>query len=211
MEDKQRTILILNIKIDKDHTDDLTVHENDEPEEIAEKFCAKHSLPRATKLILIKHIEDNLDAFIEEEVSTTNISSLLNTQPKLFNAPETHKRSSSAKNYGEVLYNKGILMKQKVKHMIQLQKQNLLEKEMQETTFTPKIHQYNKKNRNVSFEYQKRQNSKNLEDQNLTFKPKINKIKRKEGQPQIKTDKCIELYKKAKEIKEKKEEKVKKM
>ena len=151
MEDKFRVILILNIKIDNNRTDDLIIHENDEPEDLAEKFCIKHSLPDHVKETLTKHIEDNLDSFIEEEVgnTTTNISSIGEFQIKpLTTPPSIHKRSNSARNYGEFLYNKGIIMKQKVEQMIQLQKQSLLEKEMKNTTFTPKINHYNRKEPN---------------------------------------------------------------
>ena len=41
MEDKARVILILNIKIDKTRSEDLLIREDDEPDEIAEKFCEK--------------------------------------------------------------------------------------------------------------------------------------------------------------------------
>ena len=219
MEEKQRVILILNIKIDSTHSDDLIVRENDEPEELASEFCTKHSLEEHVRVVLVKHIEENLDAFIEEELenSATNISSLLEPQGKPINTSmqSNHRRTESAKNYGEFLYDKGILMKQKVEHMVQAQKQNLLEKEMKNSTFTPKINKYFLKTRNFSDMHQRKKNFRLNETQNsnpCTFKPKINRNRSNSREPkEKKIDRCVELYNNAQIIKKKLAEKGKKM
>lgn len=214
MEEKSRVILILNIKLDGNRSDDLQIHENDEPEEVAERFCKKHKLPMHIKQVLVKNIEDNLDEYIEEELgnNTTLLSSVVSGVKGLNTSVNTHNRSSSAKNYGEVLYDKGIMMKQKVEHKIQIQKQNILEKEMKNSTFTPKINNYIAKPRNQSAKAGSKAHQRLLEQNNMcTFKPKINnyRLKRREG-PQV-SDKCIELYNNAKNIKQRKEEKNLKM
>ena len=213
MEDKARVILILNIKIDKTRSEDLLIREDDEPDEIAEKFCEKFGLSANTKEILIKHIESNLDSFIEEEIQASLNSSIIdNARGQPNNHPTMHKRSISAKNYGEVLYNKGIMMKQKVKHMIQTHKQSLLEKEMLNTTFKPKIKEYCFKEKNNKAGFDRKKNLQLIDEQNVcTFKPKINKKRVESSKPQEKLDKCIELYNTAKISKLKQEEKRKKL
>lgn len=215
MEDKFRVILILNIKIDSTHSEDLLVRENDEPEEVAALFCKKHSLSQKVCEILTKNIEENLDAFIEEELenSTTNITSFAESQSRIFDTSQVnHRRAETAKNYGEFLYDKGLQMKQRVEHMVQVQKQNLLEKEMKNLTFAPKINLYNAKTRNASDLCQRKRDLKFKEifsENPCTFKPQINRTASKDSKG--KPDKCLELYKKAEVIKQKIAEKGKKM
>ena len=126
-----------------------------------------------------------------------------------------HIRAESSKNYGEFLYDKGILMKQRVEHMVQVQKQNLLEKEMKNSTFTPKINNYLLKTRNFSDLHQRKNNFRLNETQNsnpCTFKPKINRNRSNSRDPKDKkSDKCLELYKNAQIIKKKLADKGKKM
>ena len=215
MEQKNRVILILNIKIDSDRTEDLIIHENDEPEVLSDNFCIRHMLPDNVKEVLTKHIEDNLDSFIEEEIgnSTTKISSIGDSQIKPLNFSQNiHKRSNSAKNYGEFLYNKGILMKQKVENMVQIQKQSLLEKEMKNSTFKPKISNYKGRERNEGYRYEKQRKINQFDPlNNCTFKPKINSYRSNSRDTKNKVDKCVELYNNAKLLKQKKEEKSQKL
>lgn len=211
MVDNSRTILILNIKIDGTRNEDLVVKENDEPEEIALEFCNKHNLPIYLKDVLIKNIEENLDVFIEEEVGE-NTKFLSSTNSKIANAESEHRRTGSAKNYGEVLYDKGIMLKQKVEYMVQVQKQSLLEKEMRNMTFKPKINPYMLKPRGISEGCARKLSQKRIEEQTIcTFKPTINKYRGKSKENTKKTDKCVELYQSAARIKQKREEKGRKM
>ena len=210
MEEKSRVILILNIKLDNNRSDDLQIFEDDEPEMVAENFCKKHKLPIHVKQILIKNIEDNLDEFIKEELGndTTVLSSIVSGVKASNTSTYSHNRSSSAKNYGEVLYDKGIMMKQKVEHMVQIHKQNNLEKELKNSTFTPKINNYQPRPRTHSSKPANKRHQRLLDQTNTcTFKPKINDYRLKKKENSQASDKCIELYNNAKNIKQRKEEK----
>jgi hypothetical protein len=212
MEEKSRAILVLNIKLDNNRSEDLEVLEDDEPEEVAEKFCKKHKLPMHVKQVLVKNIEDNLDDFIEEELgnTTTLLSSVVSNIKASNQSVNSHNRSSSAKNYGELLYDKGLMMKKKVEHMVQMHKQTILENEMINTTFTPKINHYVGRTRNTSEKIGTHKRHLRLLEQSeiCTFKPKINNRLKKDGKSR---DKCIELYNNAKVIQQRKEEKSLKM
>ncbi|OMJ71733.1 hypothetical protein SteCoe_29977 [Stentor coeruleus] len=210
MEKIPRVILILNVKISSTRSEDMHIYENDEPEEVAEQFCHKFSLPKEVKPILIKSIEDNLDIFIDEELgnTTTNLSSTV-THTKNQNFKQNyHKRSESGRNYGELLYTKGLIMKQKVEHMIQAQRQNMLEIEMKNSTFTPKITPYNIKTRNTSSGYSRKRSQILIDEINVcTFQPKINKYRGRGKENTENIDKCVKLYKEAEVLKKKLESK----
>jgi hypothetical protein len=210
MEPNRRVILILNIKIDSNRTAELKVYADDEPENVAAEFCRKQGLPDSVSSVLTKKIEDNLDVFIGEEFenSTAHLTSFGSGLEK---ANSQHFRSASAKNYGQVLYEKGILMKQKVEESVKVMKQNLLENEMKNLTFKPTITQYNRKNRPISSGVGKRQQKVADEDKVCTFKPKINKTRFKSGQSVAGKDRCIELFNSAAIMKQKREEKGKQL
>ena len=214
MEEKSKVILILNIKLDNNRSEDLEVLEEDEPELVAESFCRKHKLPLHVKQVLVKNIEENLDELIEEELgdTTTLLSSVVSNVKALNQSVTSHNRSSSAKNYGELLYDKGLIMKKKVEHMVQMHKQNILENEMMNTTFTPKINHYVSKGRNVSEKITNHKRHQRLLEQSeiCTFKPKINNSRLRRNSNE-KSDKCLELYNNAKNIKQRKEERNLKM
>ena len=214
MEEKSRVILILNIKLDENRCEALEVLENDEPDEVAESFCHKHKLPMQVKQVLIKKIEENLDDYIKEELgnTTTLLSSVVSNIKASNQSVISHNRSSSAKNYGELLYDRGLMMKKKVQEMIQLHKQNILQNEMMNTTFTPKINHYVSKSRNVSEKISNHKRHQRVLEQKeiCTFKPKINNYRSRKNSNE-KSDKCLELYNNAKNIKQRKEEKSIKM
>lgn len=214
MEKEPRVILILNVKINSTRSEDMQIHENDEPEEVAERFCHQFSLPEEVKPILIKNIEDNLDIFIDEELgnTTTNLSSTICHTKNQISKQTCHKRSESSRNYGELLYTKGLIMKQKVEHMIQAQRQNMLEIEMKNSTFTPKITPYNVKPRNISSGYSRKRSQKLVDEQNVcTFQPKINKYRGRSKENTEPIDKCVKLYKEAATLKKKLESKRERM
>ena len=214
MEEKSRVILILNVKLDNNRTEDIEVLENDEPDAVAELFCRKHKLPIQVKQVLIKKIEENLDDYIEEELgnTTTLLSSLVSNIKASNQSVISHNRSTSVKNYGELLYEKGLMMKKKVQDMAQLHKQAILQNEMLNTTFTPKINHYVSKSRNISEKITNhKQHQRLLEQKEIcTFKPKINNYRSRKNSNE-KSDKCLELYNNANNIKRRKEEKNLKM
>ncbi|CAG9313240.1 unnamed protein product [Blepharisma stoltei] len=65
-EDKHE-ILIMTIDIGDGRSDDLTVHEGDKPEILAEQFCLKHNLGADVEEALKEQIEYNISLIVEEE------------------------------------------------------------------------------------------------------------------------------------------------
>lgn len=214
MEKEPRVVLLLNVKIDSTRNEDVPIYEHDEPEEVAENFCKKFNLPDIAKQFLIKNIEDNLDQYIVEELgnTTNNLSSITSHAKKLSNTLNFHKRSESNQNYGEMLYTKGLMMKQKVENMMQAKRQNMLDIEMKNSTFKPKITPFVGRTRTASAGYYEKRSQKNIEEQNTyTFKPKINNYKGKSKENKERTDKCVELFNSAAAIKQKLDSKREKM
>lgn len=214
MDKEPRVIMILNIKLDGDRSEDIEIHEDEDSEDVAQRFCEKHFLPEAIKEVLAKNIEQNLDIYIQEQLEKTNnnLSSTNSHIKNLNSSLGSHKKSISSRNYGEVLYAKGLMMKQKVEHMVQTQKQSMLEIEMKNSTFKPKISPYTGKNRTASSGFS-RKRSQNFDDEqlNCTFQPKITKYKGKSRENKEKSDKCVELYKGAVALKQKLESEREKM
>jgi len=62
-----REILIMTIDIGNGQTDELLVHEEDEPEAIARFFCIKHSLGPKVKEAIQKQIEYNIERILNDE------------------------------------------------------------------------------------------------------------------------------------------------
>ncbi|OMJ94436.1 hypothetical protein SteCoe_2334 [Stentor coeruleus] len=214
MEKSSRVVLLLNIKIDNTRNEDVPIYENDEPEDVAEQFCKKFNLPDIAKQFIIKSIEDNLDNYIIEELgkTTNNLSSITSHAKKLSSPLNCHRKSESNQNYGEFLYTKGLMMKQKVENMMQAKRQNILDIEMKNSTFKPKITPFVGRMRTASAEYSKKRSQKMIEDQNTyTFKPKINNYRGKSKENKEKTDKCVELFNSAVAIKQKLDSKREKM
>ncbi|OMJ79605.1 hypothetical protein SteCoe_20335 [Stentor coeruleus] len=206
MEKSPKPILILNIKIDSTRSSDLTIFENDEPEEVAEAFCNTHNLPIESKKLLIKLIEDNIDLYIQEELSNTiaNLSTITSHAKTLSNTINYNQISNQKKNYGEFLYAKGLMMKQKVEHMVEIEKQNLLELEMKNSTFKPKINPYTSRAQTPGGGFSRKTNQKILDEKSLcTFKPKINKYRGKSNDKKQEDDKCVELFYSAPKIRQK--------
>lgn len=213
MEKSPKPILILNIKIDSTRSSDLTIFENDEPEDIAEAFCNQHKLPLESKKLLIKLIEDNIDLYIQEELTNTiaNLSTITSHAKTLSNTINYNHMPNPKKNYGEFLYAKGLMMKQKVEHMVEIEKQNLLELEMKNLTFKPKINPYTSRTQTPNAGFSRKKNQKILDEKNLcTFKPKINRCRGKSNEKQG-NDKCAELFYSAPKIRQKIEVKSDKM
>ncbi|OMJ90492.1 hypothetical protein SteCoe_7079 [Stentor coeruleus] len=206
MEKIPKPILILNIKIDSTRSSDLAIFENDEPEEIAESFCKSHNLPAESKKLLIKLIEDNIDIYIQEELANTitDISTITSHAKTLSNTINFTQIPNPKKNYGEFLYTKGLMMKQKVEYMIEIEKQNMLELEMKNLTFKPKINTYTSRAQTPNTGFTRKKNQKILDEKSFcTFKPKINRVRGKSNDKKQGDDKCIELFYSAKKIRQK--------
>ena len=54
---EEEPILILDIKLIKDKPEKIIVMENDEPEEIVERFCGEHTIDQSKKTRLLNVIK----------------------------------------------------------------------------------------------------------------------------------------------------------
>ncbi|CAG9331253.1 unnamed protein product [Blepharisma stoltei] len=184
-------------------SDEIVVHADDEPIQLAREFAVKHNLNLDKCTKLAAHIENCIESLIEEETETK-------TPQKSIQQPESS--TQSIRNIGEELYKKGIAQKSKLVSLMQQEKLKEMAKESLELTFRPVIHHYSPKpNLNVSSnskEPKKHRPSLRSEDQDCTFKPKVNsrseKLINSKSQKNIKP-KHEELYDQAKilEIKKK--------
>jgi len=53
-------ILILDIKMIKDKPEKISIYENDDPEEVVEKFCQKHNLEQNKRARLLNVIKKQI-------------------------------------------------------------------------------------------------------------------------------------------------------
>lgn len=58
---KDRKLLIVTIEIGNGEQEQLTIYENDNPQEIAEEFCNKHNIDRDLQEIICMHIEKSIN------------------------------------------------------------------------------------------------------------------------------------------------------
>lgn len=70
MEETGHEILIMTIDIGDGRKDELLVKEDDDPQILADNFCAKHRLGLEVKQALIEQIEQNLVCHGEDDIST---------------------------------------------------------------------------------------------------------------------------------------------
>lgn len=69
LEDRGRQILIMNVDIGDGRTDEIVVHECDEPEELAKAFCEKYGLAPRIRHALSMQIESNIEQLVEDHVT----------------------------------------------------------------------------------------------------------------------------------------------
>lgn len=111
-----REVLTIKIKLSEDKSDIISVHERDEPQILAEKFCNKHKLPMQYQKAINFMIDKNLDIFIEEELNL-----------------------SSPKQKPKDMYTKGIEQLQKKLAKIEKMRKELESKDSKELTFRPSL------------------------------------------------------------------------
>lgn len=117
-----KEILVIKVEVTEDQQDEIVVHENDEPTDLAKKFCSKYGLDQRMWVTLAETIEQHIDQLLEEE---------LNSKP------------TTERNPGHELYNKGLEMinkRDQLIHEIRKQREQEFEKNL---TFKPEISKHN--------------------------------------------------------------------
>jgi len=82
--DKGQEILIMNIDIGDGRFGQITVHEEDEPEDLAEDFCQRHGLDMQLRQALVLQIEQHIDSLVHEQQALPEQPELPPKKEKLF-------------------------------------------------------------------------------------------------------------------------------
>lgn len=152
-----KEILVIKVEVSDDQQDEIVVHENDEPADLAKNFCRKYGLEDRMWVALSETIEQHIDQLLEEELGS---------------------RPPTERNPGLELYNRGLEMINKRDQLIEeIRKQREMEFE-KNLTFKPEISKHNinyallekakKVHEDMLQEY------KQAKDVSYSFKPTIN-------------------------------------
>ena len=195
-----RVVLVMTVELGEGRSDTITVHEHDEPTDLAHAFGQRHSLNTRLTQALTKTIEAN----IEELVSEIDTGSV---------------QEPSGSNIGEILYYKGKKMQESTKEraLELMQKREIEEK--RELTFHPQILTKTGKQRSSNPEDDllsrsrqtrealelKKQEILQLETAECTFTPKINLVSQRLAGSKSSSQKFEELYREARERKNRRE------
>lgn len=191
-----RVVLVMTVEISEGQNHTLTVHEHDEPADLAREFARKHGLQQRYCVALTKTIQRNLEDLVSELESQV----------------------SEGGNIGEVLYQKGRKMRESTKERALEQQQKRQLEEQKELTFHPVIITKGRPRlSNPEFDLLtrskqakemlelKKQEIIQKQTAECTFAPRINDVSKRLAGSMSSSQKCEELYREAKERKNRKE------
>ena len=165
IEEHGREILVRTFDIGNGRTDEIVIREHESPKFIAREFCRKHQLnPEAEKVLndVIKqhiHVKPVVEVSMMaeqkskiEEQSKACISDMSKEESKLkedtkikeettVHEAEVSKQSKSyhKPNYGERLYQVGLIQKEKTEKKMKDIREKLNQEKMKDITFKPSI------------------------------------------------------------------------
>jgi len=116
-------VLRLTIDLGQGRTAEVAVHEADDPAEVAADFCRKQGLGEKLRRALERNIEANLEQLTQERKIERKDKSANN----------------EVDNYGELLYYRGLRMRENSQLQIQREMQRRAHEESKELTFRPSI------------------------------------------------------------------------
>ena len=176
-----KILLILTIKIPSGRKEQLTVHENDIPEELVDKFISRHGLSITLKPVLMEQVLDHIKSLIKEQSSQV----------------------TSFSNVGERLYHKGQQHIARQQQHTKRKQEEQIQEERRAFTFRPHI---NSSAPDLRLRPSKIKEDPQPERIQYTFSPRINKASQKMAEKCSRSsDKFSELYYDAFERKHRKE------
>ena len=147
-------ILVINIDISESIKGMITVHENDDPDQLSEEFLARYKLDASMKNPLVSVIESYQSRFKQRKASEhkktlsqdsdvqgSNQSTAKRLLQYSHKYSGSYTKSSSVPriNYGHLLYQKGIKMKESIRTSSEQHAKDNENKITRELTFKPKI------------------------------------------------------------------------
>ena len=158
-EEPGREILVLTIDIGHGRTDEIVIREHESPRFVAREFCRKHQLSPEAEKVLINVIKQHVHTRPVVEVSmmaeqksrneeqskacmsvTSKEESKIKEETTVREA-EVSKQSKSYQkpNYGERLYQVGLIQKEKTEKKMNDMRERLNQEKMKDITFKPSI------------------------------------------------------------------------
>lgn len=152
-DDHGQVILVMNIELAPGRFDQLIVHEEDEPDDLAHSFCERHSLGTNIVQALTRQIERNIDELITEQLETSRKTDTNSTKKtpvkqgirtKVVKEPPKPKSISPIKKtayttLGHKLYYKALKSKENLEKKRSEAKKAAEERLNKSLTFKPQI------------------------------------------------------------------------
>ena len=135
----ENEVLIISVDLGDGLRDQITIHDDDIPEDVSFDFCEKHNLGIKARVVLTEEIEKNLQNIYQTRLSRISESSQVLSRE---DSPKFEKP-----NKGEELYLKGIKMRQKVEVKNQALRNQRETLEKQNFTFRPSTNSPVKRNK----------------------------------------------------------------
>ena len=203
-----RELLILSIDLGDGRNKDLTVHENEDIELLAIEFCQLNMLGPRAKIAICEEIQ--------KQIHSNDLSAKLESNKKKISVSSPSITKTKKINIGNLLYSKGINMKERLKVYSKKAKEKKFLEEMEEVTFSPKTNSPERRNRpaeDILLEKGRQSAEKLVKKRtereisltsSCTFSPEINKTSVNMKRSKIRSpDRFKFLYQDADTIKEK--------
>jgi hypothetical protein len=144
-----RVIFTMRVEIGDGRSQEIVVHECDEPDDLAAAFCEQHGLPAQLSHTLSLQIESNIEQVVENQCSSIDESykkqkldyykqTFADIKARKSRGALTERPKPQSAEVGQRLYDKGVLMKKFMQEEVRRKLQEQQDQEVAELTF-PKI------------------------------------------------------------------------
>jgi hypothetical protein len=145
-----RVIFTMNVEFGDGRSQEIVVHECDEPDDLASAFCEQHGLPVQLRQTLSLQIESNIEQVVENQCSSIDESfqkqtldyykpTSTDSQARKPKGALTERPKPQSAKVGQRLYDKGVMMKKLMQEEVRRKLQEKQDQEVAELTFSPKI------------------------------------------------------------------------
>jgi hypothetical protein len=117
-------VLRLTIDLGQGRSAEVAVHETDDPADVAADFCRRQGLGEKLRRALERNIEANLEQLVQERQTERKADKSGNNE---------------VDNYGELLYYRGLRLRENAQLQVQREMQRRAVEESKELTFRPTI------------------------------------------------------------------------